>query len=122
MKNANILDLEEKLRLAMLESDVAVLDELISDTLIFTAPTGDVINKQMDLDAHRSGIQKMTKLEPIEQHIQLNGNFAVVAVKVLLEGTFDGVPIDGTYCYTRVWADSQGHWQVVAGHVSRVQK
>jgi ketosteroid isomerase-like protein len=58
MEETLIEDLEEKLRQAMLASDIEALDELIADDLIFTMHTGLVINKQDDLEAHRTGIQK----------------------------------------------------------------
>ncbi len=78
--------LEEKLRQAMLDSDVPILDELIADDLIFTMHTGLVVDKQYDLDAHRSGMHKFTKVEIDDQQILNYGNFAVVAVKTYLAG------------------------------------
>lgn len=117
-----IIELEEKLRLAMLNSNVEELDKLIADTLVFTLPTGDVINKEFDLNAHRSGIQKLIMLEQSEQNIQYYDNFAVVTVKADIEGTFNDNPIGGLCTYTRVWANIGGEWQVVAGHVSEVAK
>lgn len=47
----------------MLISDVLALNELIADDLVFTLPTGLVIDKQVDLEAHRSGIQKYHQIE-----------------------------------------------------------
>jgi len=49
MENRTIENLEEKLRHAMLTSDVSALDELIADDLVFTMHTGQVVNKQFDL-------------------------------------------------------------------------
>ena len=51
MSNITIETLEEKLQQAMFHSDVLVLDELIADDLGFTAHTGEVVNKQIDLEA-----------------------------------------------------------------------
>jgi len=116
----NIIELEEKLRLAMLTSDVKVLDELISDKLLFTAPTGDVVTKEIDLNAHRSGVQKITDLELLEQKIQPYDNFAIVTAKMSIKGTFNNFPIDGIYCYTRFWANPDNKWQIVGGHVSKI--
>ncbi len=119
----NIVDVEkfeEKLRLAMLASDVSVLDELISDSLVFTAPNGDVVNKQMDLECHKSGIQKLTELTFLERHIKIHNNFAIVAVKMKLSGTFNGGAISGIYSYTRIWSGLKDKLQVVGGHVSQI--
>lgn len=120
MDSEAIAQLEEQLRQAMLSSDVAALDELIADDLVFTLPTGAVGGKQMDLDAHRSGIQKLTTVNFRERQVQIYDQVAIVTVKTELVGTYAGEDITGTYRYTRVWAQPQGCWQIVAGHVSRV--
>ncbi|MBD2090123.1 nuclear transport factor 2 family protein [Microcoleus sp. FACHB-1515] len=115
-----IAELEERLRQAMLASDVAALDELIADDLVFTLPTGALANKQMDLDAHRSGSEKLTAVKFLERQVQIYDKVAIVTVKTELAGTYEGENLTGTYRYTRVWAQPQGRWQIVAGHVSRV--
>ncbi len=121
MERCNIAELEEQLRKAMLTSDVDALDELISDSLFFTAPTGDVISKQMDIEMHRSGVQKLTKLETLEQHIRFYKGFAVVAAKMQIEGVYGSEKIRGVFAYTRVWAVSDnGKCQIAAGHVSQI--
>ena len=116
-----IIQLEEQLRKAMISGDVETLDVLIADSLLFTAPDGELITKSIDLDCHRSGIQKISKLSPLEQSIQIYENFAVVTVKMNLETTFANESISGKYRYTRVWAKVNNSLQVVAGAVVKVQ-
>lgn len=120
MNVALIEELEEKLRQAMLFSDVSTLDELIADDLVFTMHTGVLVDKQTDLEAHRAGIQKLTTLNGQAQRVQIYDNAAVVTVKMEIAGTFQGEAFAGTFRYTRVWAQPQGRWQIVAGHVSQV--
>ena len=120
MNKEHIANLEERLRQAMLSSDVEVLDELLAESLVFTAPRGEVISKQTDLDCHKAKLQRLVELNPSDQSIVMYDNFAVVTVKMQLIGLFKNNPIDGIYCYTRVWADMNGKWQVVAGHVSSI--
>lgn len=43
---AQIVEMEDRLRQAMLRSDVSVLDELIASELIFTNHFGQVIGKK----------------------------------------------------------------------------
>ena len=116
-----IKKLEEELRLAMLISDVSKLSRLIADELIFTLPNGEIATKEIDLDAHRSGLQKLTCLECVSQNIREFSTFAVVASKMKLEGTFDQNKIDGEYGYTRVWAKMGNDYQVVAGQVAFIK-
>lgn len=112
--------LEEKLRQAMLSSNVVVLDELIADDLAFTVPDGTVASKAMDLEAHRSGMTTFTKIEIHDRQIHDYGACIVVMVKAELAGTYNKQAFSGTHCYTRVWMKRQERWQIVAGHVSPV--
>ena len=107
MKEMAIETLEEELRQAMLSSDVLVLDQLIADDLAFTAPNGVVVNKQMDLEAHRSGMTKFPRVDIIDRQVHDYGTCVVVMVKAELAGTFNDRAFSGTHCYTRVWMKRQ---------------
>lgn len=117
-----ILKLEEDLRQAMLHSDVKKLDELIDDSLIFVSPSGGVATKPMDLQAHRMKTQKMSKLSPSEQVIQIYDNCVTVCVKMEIVGTYDDISISGTYRYLRVWSKTKDSWKVVAGSVVQISE
>lgn len=116
-----ILEAEEKLRRAMLASDVAALDKLLAPELVFTSHLGQILGKQDDLAAHESGLVKVTKLGVSDQRVLVYGDTAVVAVRMHLAGSYAGTPTEGDFRFTRVWSLSdQGEWQVVAGHSSIV--
>lgn len=115
-----IIKLEEELRVAMIAADVDKLDELLADSLIFIAPQGEPITKQMDLEVQRNKIQKISELIPSEQKIELYNDFAVVTVKMQIKATFGEADISGTYRYIRTWAKSNNRWQIVAGAVVQI--
>ena len=116
---SQIIELEERLRQAMLTSDVAELDILIAPELIFTNHLGQLVTKEQDLEMHRCGVLKLTELIPSEQHIQLNEGFSVVSVQMHLLGKYNDSIIDEHIRYTRVWSiSSAGSLQIVAGHAS----
>lgn len=120
---SKIVELEERLRQAMLRSDVSVLDELIAPELLFTNHLGQLITKQDDLAAHQSGSLRLQALTPSEQHFQIKQGFLVVSVLMHLLGTYKDTPIDFSIRYTRIWAAaSNGAIQVIAGHASAVPK
>lgn len=120
---SKIIELEERLRQAMLHSEVSVLDELIAPELLFTNHLGQRITKQEDLAFHRSGALQLQALTPSEQHIQVNSGCIVVSVLMHLLGAYEGAPIDFSIRYTRIWAEaSNGSMQIVAGHASAIQK
>ena len=116
----NIETLEDKLQQAMLTSDVAALDELIADDLVFTMHTGLVIDKQTDLDAHRSGIVKFSKMEISDRQIHNYGDCVVVTLQAELAGITDEQAFSGLFRFTRVWVERQNRWQIAAGHVSQI--
>jgi Domain of unknown function (DUF4440) len=119
---SQIIAIEERLRQAMLKSDVVELDALIATELLFTSHFGQLVTKEQDLDIHRSGILDFKELIPSEQHIQLNEGFSVVSVKMHILGNYEGIAIDQQYRFTRVWAISTtGTLQIVAGHVGVVE-
>lgn len=120
--NDEIIKVEEELRLAMLNSDVEKMDELIADSLIFIAPQGEVITKQMDLDVQKNKIQQISKLTPSEQQIQIYDNLALVTVKMEIIGTFSGIDISGTYRYIRTWKKFDSKWRIVAGAVTQLAR
>jgi ketosteroid isomerase-like protein len=111
---------EAALRQAQLASDVQELDRLVDDALVFIGPNGAVYGKQADLDAHRQGLIRITRLEPSEERIQRFGHIAVVSVRMEMSGTFEGAAFDGPFRYTRVWRANPDGWRIVAGHVSAV--
>ena len=116
MTRAAIKHGEERLRAAMLAGDVAALDELLDDTVLFVAPDGALVRKDDDLELHRSGAQKLTKLSPRELAIELYGHdVAIASALVDLEGTLRGQPFAGTYRYVRTWRRNEsGDWRVIA--------
>jgi ketosteroid isomerase-like protein len=119
---SQILEAEEQLRQAMLASDVAVLEALLSSNLLFTNHLGQRISKEADLAAHRSGELKIKQLAPSAPAIQVvSDTVAVVSVRVCMDGTYAGRPAGGDFMFTRVWARTDaGSWQVAAAHAGLV--
>jgi len=117
-----IVALEAELRRAQLDADVATLDRLIADELLFTGPDGRLGTKAEDLAAHGSGVVRFREHEPEELRVRAVGDAVrVVALQARLTVDVNGAPVSGTYRYTRVWAKEQGGpWRIVAGHVSAV--
>jgi ketosteroid isomerase-like protein len=115
--------LEAQLRSAQLGADVETLDALISDTLLFTGPDGQLGTKAQDLAAHGTGAVRFRLHEPEELRVQrIDSNVALTALRARLAVEVAGTVHQGTYRYTRVWARDTGHsWRVVGGHVSEIR-
>jgi ketosteroid isomerase-like protein len=117
-----IVELEAVLRRAQLEADVATLDRLIADSLLFTGPDGRLATKAEDLAAHASGAVRFRVHEPEELVVRAVGETVrVAALRTRLVVDVAGTRVSGTFRYTRVWAREQGGpWRIVPGHVSAV--
>lgn len=112
---------EERLKQAMLRSDVAALDELLAPDLSFSNHLGQLMTKQNDLQAHKSGILKINQITLSDQKIKIYGDVAVVTVQAHIIGSFAGAASEDNFRFTRVWAKSTSNaWQVIAGHSSIV--
>lgn len=115
-----IEELEQRLRQAMLSSDVRVLEGLLSDELIFTNQDGFRLTKEDDLRAHRSGLLSIQKLDIVHQRIRLLNDAAIVWVTARSAGTYSGTAFDGTFAYTRLWCRTSRGWRIEMGHCSNV--
>jgi ketosteroid isomerase-like protein len=119
--DAEIVHLEAEIRAAQLTADVAALDRLIADELLFTGPDGELGTKAQDLDAHGSGAVRVREHEPEELRIRrIGSDVAIVALRARLTVEVAGTLVRGAYRYTRVWAREDGVWRVAGGHVAPV--
>ena len=114
---AEIVAREDALLRAITTNDVALLDDLLHDDLLFNGPDGQTGTKAQDLANYRSGGIQLRRAEASERLIRAIGDDAVVAVTVTLEGSYLGVQVDGRYRYLRVWQRTGGTWRVIGGSV-----
>lgn len=115
-----IAALEERLIAAMKTSNVAELDILLANHLVFTNHLGHLITKEDDLNTHRGGELEIYSLEVSAQLINVFEDTAVVSVVQDISGSASGHTFAGQHRYTRVWKQIDGNWQVIAGHESQI--
>jgi hypothetical protein len=114
---AEIVARESALLRAMTTNDVALLDDLLHDDLLFNGPDGQTGTKAQDLANYRSGGIQLRRAEASDRLVSAIGDDVVVAVTVALEGSYLGVRVDGRYRYLRVWKRCAGAWRVIGGSV-----
>jgi ketosteroid isomerase-like protein len=115
-----ILACEAELRQAQLTGDVAILDRLLDDVLVFTSFDGTLATKSDDLSLHRSGRLRITRMDPADRRLLHLGATSVVSVLMQAEALVDGVAVAAAMRYTRVWHKRPDGWRLVAGHMSPV--
>ena len=114
---AEIVARENALLKAVLTNDVALLDDVLHDDLLFNGPDGQTGTKAQDLANYRSGGIQLRRADASDRLIRAIGDSVVVAVTVALAGSYLGVRVDGSYRYLRVWTRIGGAWRVIAGSV-----
>jgi 3-hydroxyisobutyrate dehydrogenase-like beta-hydroxyacid dehydrogenase/ketosteroid isomerase-like protein len=106
--------LEDRRYRAMIDSDVAALETLLGDDLVYTHSTSLVDSKASYLDKLRSRKVVYRKVERPEESIQVHGDTAVITGEVRLEVLVDGSPRAMRSRFTNVWAKRPRGWQMVA--------
>ena len=110
---------ERRLQAAQLASDVAALDDLLDDRLIFTGPDGKLYGKQDDLRVHRTGTQVINTLHEEELTMLVAGETGITWFLGRLSGSIDGTPFEARMRYTRTWVrDTERGWRIIAAHAS----
>ena len=119
MNEETIVELEKELESAMLSSDVAMLDKLLDDKLVFTNYVGQQTTKQTDLEAHRSGFVKIESISQSNQSVTLFENVAIVTVLSKICGLFGEVRSTAEIHFTRVWHKKNSkEYKLIAAHSS----
>lgn len=117
MSHQQILALEEQLTTAIMNSDTVVLNHLLDDDLIFTNHLGQIMSKNDDLEAHRSGFVKIKSIKQSEYQIKPKENIAIVSVLSRIDGEFGGKESNAALRFTRIWQKNRNDdWQVTAAH------
>ncbi len=115
----SLRDAERRLQAAQLASDVTVLDELLDDDLLFTGPDGSLLGKEDDLNAHRSGWQKLRQLDQLDLRVRVVGSTGVTWVLMALAGSLGPDPFEGRLRYTRTWAhDAESGWRILTAQAT----
>jgi hypothetical protein len=109
---------ERRLQRAQLASDVAELDALLDDDLVFTGPDGRLYSKQDDLTVHGSGQQRMTRVDEEQLGVRVIASTGVTWFLGTVAGTMGNEPFTARVRYTRTWVRGDAGWRLIAAHVS----
>lgn len=94
---------ENELFLAQLASNVDGLDLLLYDDLVAVAPDGQMLTKEMDLNAHRSKAMIIENASTEINEIRIIGDTALSVTTMTAKGKVMGTPLEGKFRYFRVW-------------------
>jgi ketosteroid isomerase-like protein len=117
-----IQELEEQSRLAQVAGDVPAMEKLLAPDYLGISMTGQVNDRTQQLDRMRSRHLVLTKVVISDQKIKVVGAVAIVTSLAQIEGTNDGMPMNGMYRYTRIYRRyPDGTWKVTNFEVTRTR-
>ena len=111
-----VINAEHRLKASMVSSDLAVLDELLADNLVFINHFGHRVSKQEDIALHQSGLLSIASIELSDLQVEPHGDCVLVYANAEIIGTYDGAEANGRFAFSRVWLKKNGKLQVVSGH------
>lgn len=116
----DIQQLEDSLQKAMLSGDTDALNEHLDDSLVAIDPFGRRLDKQQNLDFHRSNILKLDRIEQLDRSIRIMENAATVSWFGKFTGKYYGEDFSEKLAYSRVWSLRDGRWTLVLIHGTRI--
>lgn len=110
-----IIKLEYRLIEAIKTSDINFIENVLHDDLLFIAPNGQVVTKEMDLASHKSGEMTVEQLIPKLEDFNIIGDTAISIVSYDTKGTMLGQPISGKFRYIRTWKVFTDGLKIISG-------
>jgi ketosteroid isomerase-like protein len=115
-----IIDLDRTRMNAMAQKDIATLNALISDDLVYTHSTARVDTKKSLIEAMESGRTVYTGVEPSDVKAQDLGNAVVLTGSARIHVMSNGRPNSFGVRFTDVYVNNGGQWQMVAWQSTRL--
>jgi ketosteroid isomerase-like protein len=115
-----IIDLDRKRMGAMAQKDIATLNAVLADELIYTHSSARLDTKQSLVGAMQSGATVYTSLEPSDVTAQDFGSVVVLTGKARISVVSSGKPNSFSVRFTDVYANKGGQWQMVTWQSTRV--
>jgi len=119
-KGQKIIDLDRQRMEAMAKKDVATLNTLISDDLVYTHSSARIDTKQSLIGAMESGATVYTAVTPSDVVAQDLGDAVVLTGVARISVTSNGNPINFGVRFTDVYANKGGQWQMVTWQSTRL--
>ena len=115
-----IIDLDRKRMLAMAEKDIATLNAVLADDLVYTHSSARLDTKQSLIGNMESGSTVYNAVEPSDVKAQDLGSAVVLTGIARIRVTSGGKPNSFAVRFTDVYANMGGNWQMVTWQSTRL--
>ena len=115
-----IIELDRKRMTAMAEKDIATLNAVLADDLIYTHSSARLDTKQSLIGNMESGSTVYNSVEPSDVKAQDLGSAVVLTGVARIRVTSGGKPNAFAVRFTDVYANKGGKWQMVTWQSTRL--
>ena len=105
---------------AMAQKDIATLNALLADDLVYTHSSARLDTKQSLIGAMQSGATVYNAVEPSDVKAQDLGSAVVLTGVARIQVTSNGKPNTFSVRFTDVYANKGGQWQMVTWQSTRL--
>ena len=114
-----VIDLDKQRMDAMAKKDLAALNTLISDDLVYTHSSAKLDTKKSLIGNMEAGSTVYTSLVPSDVKAQDLGDTVVLTGSCKISVMSQGRPNSFGVRFTDVWANNGGKWQMVTWQSTR---
>lgn len=115
-----IIELDRQRMVAMAAKDIATLNKVIGDDLIYTHSTARLDTKQSLIGGMESGATVYTSMVPSDVVAQDLGDVVVLTGVATIGVNVNGAPNTFRVRFTDVYANRAGQWQMVTWQSSKL--
>jgi ketosteroid isomerase-like protein len=115
-----IIELDRRRMRAMAEKDIATLNTLLADDLVYTHSSARLDIKQSLIGGMESGSTVYNSVEPSDVKAQDLGSAVVLTGVARIRVTSNGNPNAFAVRFTDVYANRNGQWQMVTWQSTRL--
>ena len=115
-----IIDLDKKRMTAMAQKDIATLNTLLSDDLVYTHSSARLDTKQSLIGAMQSGATVYSSVVPSDVKAQDCGDTVILTGIARIGVNSGGNAMNFAVRFTDVYASKGGKWQMVTWQSTRL--
>ncbi len=105
---------------AMVDGDVPLLNQLLSESVSYVHTNGKRETKQQFIDSISNGHRRYRQIEVQSQDVlPVGSGTCVVTGRALIEMEANNGALLFPIAYTAIQAQESGHWRLVAWHATR---
>ena len=117
---AMVIDLDKKRMQAMAAKDIATLDALLADDLVYTHSSARLDTKHSLIANMKSGATVYSAVEPSQVRAQDLGDAVILTGVARVKVSSNGKDLDFRVRFTDAYAKRSGRWQMVTWQSTRL--